>query len=135
MPDLSERYKKLAEFNNCVLAAKEVDDGRGFEFVTWNYENDNLYYGHYYGNDYVGAKEDFATRSTLINEDKIFTNDELFSISRCLEDTLNGAYKLDYDEQEILNDLLERIKSSIPDYNERCISLDEQDNSEMGLSM
>lgn len=134
VPDLSERYKKLAEFNKCVLAAKEVDEGRGFEFVTWNYENDSLYYGHYYGNNYSGAKEDFATRSGLMNEDKVFTNDELFSISRCLEDTLNGGYELDYDEQETLKDLFERIKNVIPDYKERCITLDEQDNQEMNNS-
>ena len=141
---LTELIRKLPEVEDVFYEMKDdklhvyIENNGGFDVrqsggIT-TYENDSLYYGHYYGNNYSGAKEDFATRSGLMNEDRVFTNDELFSISRCLEDTLNGGYELDYDEQETLKDLFERIKNVIPDYKERCITLDEQDNQEMNNS-
>ena len=72
---LSEKYRCLAEFNNTILAAKFLNE-YGFEFVTWerSYDGKSVFYGNYYG-DYTAAKENFAVRSGLVNEDRIVKND------------------------------------------------------------
>ena len=59
---LSGDYRLLAEFENIVLAGHEREGGYGVEFITWERIRDGteLWQGHYYGNDYAAAKQDFA---------------------------------------------------------------------------
>ena len=82
-------YIKIAEYNEVVLAGREHSNG-SFEFATWNYKNNSLYHGHY-TTDYKGAREDFATRSGLVNKNLLFNKNELVEIYRCIEDTMKRA--------------------------------------------
>ena len=75
VPGLSQSYKLLAEYDNVVLAGRELNSG-GFEFVTWRQNYNGVEHGNYFGNNYSGAKEDFATRSELVNEKKLFSDEE-----------------------------------------------------------
>lgn len=70
-----DQYKMLADFNGVVLAAH--DSGFGVQFVTWSWDHDRkgVHWGHYYGRNYEGAKQDFATRSGLVPEHKILSLD------------------------------------------------------------
>ena len=121
-------YKKLLKYNNVILAGTEHSDG-SFEFVTWEYKNGSLNHGHYY-DDYEKAKEDFVKRSELLPESQIFSADERFELYRCVEDTLSAGFELSSDVENILADVKEKLKDSIPDFDERLTTLDEQDQQQ-----
>ena len=50
---LSEQFHLLADFGGAVLAGRELENGWGYQFVTWiwDYEKVGVSHGHYY--DYV----------------------------------------------------------------------------------
>ena len=126
--DLNAPYKKLLEYNDVVLAGTEHSDG-SFEFVTWDCKNNSLDHGHYY-EDYERAKEDFVKRSELLPENQIFSADERFELYRCVEDTLSAGFELSSDVENILADVKEKLKESIPDFDKRLTTLDEQDQQQ-----
>lgn len=47
---LSEKFHLLADFGGAVLAGRELENGRGYQFVTWiwDYNRTGVSYGHYY---------------------------------------------------------------------------------------
>ena len=59
---LSEKFHLLADFGGAVLAGRELENGRGYQFVTWiwDYNRTGVSYGHYYDEDFCGAKQDFC---------------------------------------------------------------------------
>ena len=126
--DLNAPYKKLLEYNDVVLAGMEHSNG-SFEFVTWDCKNNSLDHGHYY-EDYERAKEDFVKRSELFPENQIFSADERFELYRCVEDTLSAGFELSSDVENILADVKEKLKESIPDFDKRLTTLDEQDQQQ-----
>ena len=48
--DLHEPFHLLADFGGAVLAGRELEQGRGYQFVTWDWDFDRLgvSHGHYY---------------------------------------------------------------------------------------
>jgi len=54
-----------------------MESSHGVQFATWQwtYDKDGLTLGHYYGNDYSTAKQDFAIRAGLIPAEKLFTSE------------------------------------------------------------
>lgn len=111
-----ENYKLLSEFNGMVLAAKDMGLN-GFQFVTWERCSDGVTVtlGHYHGDDYVSAKEDFATRSGLIPSHRLFTNEELAEIKRCVEFTIDNDEALTFEGEKKLNELADKINESLPE--------------------
>lgn len=79
---LDNKFHLLADFGGAVLAGRERGTGRGYEFVTWiwDYERVGVSHGHYYEDDFAGAKRDFAVRSGLIPKASLFSNEELTEI-------------------------------------------------------
>ena len=71
---LSEEFHLLADFSGAVLAGRELENGRVYQFVTWiwDYDRTGVSYGHYYEEDFQGAKQDFAVRSGLISKAQLF---------------------------------------------------------------
>lgn len=132
--DFNMPYKKLLEYNNVILAGTEHSDG-SFEFVTWEYKNDSLNHGHYY-DDYENAKTDFAKRSNLVNESKIFNEKELMQIYRCTEDTLNNGYELSGEQRETLENIQTKIKESVTDFDEKLrAEIDRECENELNQTM
>ena len=58
---LEDGYKVLADFNGTVLAG--VQSKYGVHFVTWDwaYGHTGVCHGHYFMENYAGAKQDFAS--------------------------------------------------------------------------
>ena len=75
--DHNQDYYIILDFNRHVLAARESMDG-SYMFVTWgkDYSGNGYEIGHYF-TDFIEAKEDFARRAGLIDENKLFTETEL----------------------------------------------------------
>ena len=66
-------YRILADFGGTVLAG--TPSKHGVQFVTWNWDYDRtgVVRGHYFMEDYDAAKQDFATRSGLIQTEQLFS--------------------------------------------------------------
>ena len=112
---LSGNYRCLAEFNGTVLAAK-YNEEFGFEFVTWDrtYGGKSICQGKYF-EDYTAAKENFATRSGLVDKDKLFGTEELEQIRKCVDFTARHNGDLNFDDCECLKKLNEKISDNIPE--------------------
>lgn len=78
---LDEQYKLLADFNGVVLAGRS-GAASGVQFVTWDWDYDHkgVNQGHYAGNDYAAAKQDFATRCGLVDKHRLFSDQQLTAI-------------------------------------------------------
>lgn len=103
---LDNKFHLLADFGGAVLAGRERGTGRGYEFVTWiwDYERVGVSHGHYYEDDFAGAKRDFAVRSGLIPKASLFSNEELTEIYD------------DLDKHALSDQLVMDIQSEIPQH-------------------
>ena len=63
---LTGDFRVLADFNGTVLAGHQTKFG--IHFVTWDrdFRWTGLNYGHYFQDNYLAAKQDFAIRSGLV---------------------------------------------------------------------
>lgn len=71
LPDDSGRYKLLLNHNGYVAG-----QGRGhtaYEFVTWQWDSghEQVSAGHYMGDHYQTAKQDFAVRCGLVDHHRL----------------------------------------------------------------
>ena len=123
---LDDRYKVLADFNGTVLAGRESQ--YGVQFVTWDWDFDRsgLSHGHYWGDQYMSAKQDFATRSGLIGEHSMFTQEQMTEIYRCCADTLESGYDLTAKEEKLIEGIRDQIERAVPDLAERIESLKQE---------
>lgn len=57
---LSEKFHLLADFGGAVLAGRELENGRGYQFVTWiwDYNRTGVSYGHYLAALYLLASKE-----------------------------------------------------------------------------
>jgi hypothetical protein len=97
MENLS-RFNILTEFNNIVLAAR--DDGeyrRGLHFVVWEYDSDRTgFHAGHYTDDYAAAKENFALRAGLIQQEKVVTKEVAADIKAAIDFSLENCQSLAY---------------------------------------
>ena len=126
---LSGDYRCLAEFNSTVLAAKYSEQNE-FEFVTWDrtFDGKAVCQGNYH-TDYNAAKEDFATRSGLVDSNRLFEADELKRIHKCIGFALENDDSLDFNQEKKLSELKERLEDLIPSQTEN------QEQGFQGLAM
>ena len=87
---LADGYRVLAEFNGVVLAGTETL--LGAQFVTWtrDYDRSGVNNGHYYMEDYQGAKEDFALRAGLVARERVFDREQLEGLRQAVQGFLYG---------------------------------------------
>ena len=119
-------YRVLADFNDTVLAGHPT--GQGTEFVTWewDYEHTGMWQGHYYGNNYPGAKQDFALRAGLIPESLLFEQSELDELYRCCQRTRELDETLSYQDEQRIIKAQERIELLAPGVQERVAAMEPQ---------
>lgn len=128
-------YRRLAEFNNVVLAGHQTRFG--MEFVTWEWVQNHttLWQGHYYGDDYDAAKQDFTTRSGLLPQERIFSDQQLTELYRCIHETLESSYPITLEREKLLTESAEQIEAAVPNLedlvqksNEAELALREEDD-------
>ena len=118
---LHEGFRLLAEFNGVVLAGQYLGEDRGYQFVTWqrSFDRTGVAQGHYYDNDYAGAKLDFACRAELVQEHRQFTDEQLTELYRCIHETLDSGYPITREREKLLTAAAEQIEYSVDDLVER----------------
>lgn len=130
---LEDGYKVLADFNGTVLAG--VQSKHGVHFVTWDwaYGHTGVCHGHYFMENYAGAKQDFAVRSGLISKKQLFYEEQLIEIYRCCTDTLQGGFELSCDQEKTIQDVREQIEECLPDIMDRIQQQDAEPKQEQTM--
>ena len=77
-----------------------------------------LWQGHYYGDSYAKAKQDFATRSGLIPSDALFF-EQLAEVYRSIYETLENGI-ITPERQQCLQSAADQIENIVPDLEERA---------------
>ena len=70
--------------------------------------------------NYDGAKQDFATRSGLIQKEQLFSPEQLTEIYRCCTDSVNeDFFELTDKQVELIHSVQKQIEVCVPDLDER----------------
>ena len=114
---VNKPFKLLAEYKDTVLCGCQYGNGLGVQFVTWSYTYDRkgVTLGHYFGNEYQAAKQDFAVRSGLVQEQRPFSDQQLSEIYRCVKFTEENALILTDESYKTLQKVSEQIEQIVPD--------------------
>lgn len=117
---LDDNYRILADFGGTVLAG--APSKYGVQFVTWNWDYDRagVSHGHYFMENYDGAKQDFATRSGLIQKEQLFSPEQLTEIYRCCADSMDSDFfELTEAQEDLICSIQQQIEICVPDLDER----------------
>lgn len=117
---LDEDYRILADFGGTVLAG--TPSKYGVQFVTWDWDYDRtgVVHGHYFMENYDAAKQDFATRSGLIQKEQLFSPEQLTEIFRCCADSVDeDFFELTEEQEELICSVQQQIRVCVPDLDER----------------
>jgi hypothetical protein len=126
-------YRKLAEHNQIVLAAKDCEN-HGFMFTTWRQSADRKSLnGGDYSRSYDYSKESFAIRSGLINKNRVFIDEEAENLYRCLSFANEHCEELSFDREQELKELLTKLEYGYPQIEENPPSFDENENLQFNM--
>lgn len=128
---LNEPYKLLAEYKDVVLCGRQYGNGYGVQFVTWsrNFDRTGVTLGHYFGNCYQEAKQDFAVRSGLVQSERLFSEAQLAEIYRSVQQTLYTDLELTRTQEKTLQSVSDQITELLPGIAERQIQQQSMEQS------
>ena len=113
-------YRILADFNGTVLAGSHSKYGVQFVTWDWDYGRTGVAHGHYFMENYDGAKQDFATRSGLIQKEQLFSPEQMTEIHRCCADSVDGDFfDLTAEQEKMIRSVQQQIEDCVPDLAER----------------
>ena len=109
-------YRLISQFGDALLAAKMTKDHE-VRFTTWEYTYDHtgVTWGHYYETNYEGAKRDFALRAGLIDENQLFTKEELVALHDACVFRGRNDDEISYEDEKKLQAVMEKVEENIPD--------------------
>ena len=111
---LEDTYKVLADFGDAVLAGRSCKTGAKFVTWLWDFDRQGVHTGHYHMENYEAAKLDFAVRAGLINEQRLFSDEQLAVIRISCEFALEDDATLSYAEEKQLHSVQEQIELLLP---------------------
>ena len=111
---LDDTYKVLADFGDAVLAGQLGKKGARFVTWEWDFDRQGVHAGHYHMENYDAAKLDFAARAGLINEQRLFSDEQLAVIKNACEFALEDDATLSYAEEKQLQSVQEQIELLLP---------------------
>ena len=111
---LEDTYKVLADFGDAVLAGRSCKTGAKFVTWEWDFDRQGVHVGHYFMENYEAAKLDFAARAGLINEQRLFSDEQLAVIRNACEFALEDDATLSYAEEKQLHSVQEQIELLLP---------------------
>ena len=111
---LDDTYKVLADFGDAVLAGRSCKTGAKFVTWEWDFDRQGVHAGHYFMENYEAAKQDFAARAGLVNEQRLFSDEQLAVIRNTCEFALEADATLSYAEEKQLHSVQEQIELLLP---------------------
>ena len=116
---LEDTYKVLADFGDAVLAGQLGKKGAKFVTWEWDFDRKGVHAGHYFMENYEAAKLDFAARAGLINEQRLFSDEQLAVIRNACAFALEDDATLSYAEEKQLQSVQEQIGQLLPEQEQR----------------
>lgn len=118
---LGEDFRLLADFGGAVLAGRERENGWGYQFVTWlwDYNRNGVSLGHYYEDNYHAAKQDFAVRSGLISNARLFSDEELSELYRATDHLMDNDFELQQEHLKAIQTARTKIEYIVPNLQEK----------------
>ena len=111
---LQDTFKVLADFGDAVLAGRSCKTGAKFVTWEWDFDRQGVHAGHYFMENYEAAKLDFAARAGLINEQRLFSDEQLAVIRNACAFALEDDATLSYTEEKQLQSVQEQIELLLP---------------------
>ena len=111
---LDDTYKVFADFGDAVLAGQFGKTGARFVTWEWDFDRQGVHAGHYFMENYEAAKLDFAARAGLINEQRLFSDEQLGVIRNACAFALEDDATLSYAEEKQLRSVQEQIELLLP---------------------
>ena len=111
---LDDTYKVLADFGDAMLAGQLGEKGAKFVTWEWDFDRQGVHAGHYFMENYEAAKLDFAARAGLINEQRLFSDEQLAVIRNACAFALEADATLSYAEDKQLQSVQEQIELLLP---------------------
>ena len=111
---LDDTHKVLADFGDAVLAGQLGKKGAKFVTWEWDFDRKGVHAGHYFMENYEAAKLDFAARAGLINEQRLFSDEQLAVIRNACAFALEADATLSYAEDKQLQSVQEQIELLLP---------------------
>ena len=111
---LEDTYKVLADFGDAVLAGQLGKKGARFVTWEWDFDRQGVHAGHYFMENYEAAKQDFAVRAGLVNEQRLFSDEQIAVIKNACEFALEDDATLSYAEEKQLQSVQEQIELLLP---------------------
>ena len=111
---LEDTYKVLADFGDAVLAGQLGKKDARFVTWEWDFDRQGVHTGHYHMENYEAAKLDFAARAGLVNEQRLFSDEQLAVIRNACEFALEDDATLSYAEEKQLRSVQEQIELLLP---------------------
>ena len=111
---LEDSYKVLADFGDAVLAGRSCKTGAKFVTWEWDFDRQGVHAGHYFMENYEAAKQDFAARTGLVNEQRLFSDEQLAVIRNACAFALEDDATLSYAEEKQLQSVQEQIELLLP---------------------
>lgn len=116
-PAESKGFRLISAYGDAVLAAQMGEDDEA-HFVTWQYTYDRsgVTMGHYYETNYEGAKKDFAIRAGLLDEKRLFTEEELTALHAACVFRGQNDEEISYGEEQMLHKVMKKVESNSPNF-------------------
>ena len=111
---LEDAYKVLVDFSDAVLAGRFCKTGAKFVTWEWAFDRQGVHAGHYFMENYEAAKQDFAARAGLVNEQRLFSDEQLAVIRNACAFALEADATLSYAEDKQLQSVQEQIELLLP---------------------
>ena len=112
---LEDTFKVLADFGDAVLAGQLGKKGARFVTWEWDFDRQGVHTGHYFMENYEAAKQDFAVRAGLVNEQRLFSDEQIAVIKNACEFALEDDATLSYAEEKQLHNVQEQIGQLLPE--------------------
>ena len=124
-PGLEGDYRILADFGGTVLAG--TPSKHGVQFVTWDWDYDRtgVVHGHYFMENYDGAKHDFVRRSGLLPKEALFEPEQLDEIHRALAFICEQDEGLSIGREKEIKTIMEQIKCLLPESPEQTRTMEQ----------
>ena len=123
---LEDTFKVLADFGDAVLAGQLGKKGARFVTWEWDFDRQGVHTGHYHMENYEAAKLDFAVRAGLVNEQRLFSDEQLAVIRNACEFALEADATLSYAKEKQLQSVQEQIELLLPQQEQEQRSIMEQ---------
>ena len=105
-----------------------------FMFCSWRQSDGGKYLAHGdYSPDYLSSKENFAVRAGLVDNNKLFTQEEAEQLFKCAAFARDNCESLTYDQDHSLMELMEKLQDAYPSLKENPPSFDDGESPQLNM--